>query len=207
MKVKICGIKSLEAAQYAAECGADALGFVFADSKRKLATVEAKKIINRLPDHVWKVGVFVNEDVETISKTANSIGLTHIQLHGEEQAYLYKGIGLPLIKAASITTKEDLNEIETLNANYILLDSPPGKYRGGNGACFNWVNAKGANELDYHIILAGGLKPENVAQAIRIVQPFMVDVSSGVETAGEKDFDKIKQFIKNAKQVGEENKR
>lgn len=207
MKVKICGIKSLEAAQYAAACGADALGFVFADSKRKLATVEAKKIIKRLPDHVWKVGVFVNEDVETISKTANSIGLTHIQLHGEEQAYLYKGIGLPLIKAASITTKEDLNAIETLNANYILLDSPPGKYRGGNGACFNWEDAKGVRELDYHIILAGGLKPENVAQAIRIVQPFMVDVSTGVETAGEKDFDKIMQFIKNAKQVGEENKR
>ena len=106
MKVKICGIKSLEAAQFAAENGIDALGFVFADSRRKLPAAEAKKIISRLPDHVWKVGVFVNEDVKAISRIANSIGLTHIQLHGEEQVHLYKGIGLPLIKIGRASCRE-----------------------------------------------------------------------------------------------------
>ncbi|WP_079509380.1 phosphoribosylanthranilate isomerase [Mesobacillus jeotgali] len=204
MKVKICGIKTIEAAKHAFKCGADALGFVFADSKRKIKVLEAKEIIEALPEDIWKVGVFVNEDPAKIKEIAETAGLTHIQLHGEELLADFRSIGLPLIKSVSVKSQEDLKEIEGLNADYMLLDSPPGKYRGGNGSSFDWDLARFLDQSNKNKILAGGLNPENVKLAISKVNPFMVDVSSGVETNGEKDFIKIKHFIKNAKTAGEE---
>lgn len=204
MKVKICGIKSVEAARHAVESGADALGFVFAESKRKITSENAKRIIEALPGDIWKVGVFVNENPQMIRKTALTVGLTHIQLHGEENYYDYEEIGLPLIKSASVASNEDVKMIDSLNAPYILLDSPPGQYKGGNGSTFDWNAVEGLGNSKANIILAGGLSPANVQEAISKVKPLMVDVSSGVETDGEKDFAKIEDFIKRAKGIEED---
>lgn len=204
MKVKICGIKSVEAARHAVESGADALGFVFAESKRKITSEDAKRIIETLPGDIWKVGVFVNVNPQTIRETALIVGLTHIQLHGEENYYDYEEIGLPLIKSASVASNEDVKMIDSLYAPYILLDSPPGQYKGGNGSTFDWNVVEGLGNSKANIILAGGLSPANVQEAISKVKPLMVDVSSGVETDGEKDFAKIKDFIKRAKGIEED---
>lgn len=204
MKVKICGIKSLDAAKCAVEHGADAIGFVFAESKRKITPMEAKEIIKELPVAVWKVGVFVNEEAETILQTAMASGLTHVQLHGEEEMDAYEKINLPIIKSASISPGEDITRIKTVKSEFVLLDSPPEKFCGGNGTSFDWGLVEGIGASRPNIILAGGLNADNVWAAIKKVQPFMVDVSSGVETDGKKDLAKIRDFIYKAKEAQEE---
>ncbi|MFT9597644.1 phosphoribosylanthranilate isomerase [Mesobacillus sp.] len=204
MKVKICGIKTVEAASHAVENGADALGFVFAESKRRITVLQAQQVIADVPEHVWKVGVFVNEVAAEIKRIAETAGLTHIQLHGDEIPEDYRAIGLPLIKAVSVKSPEDLKKIDTIIADYILLDSPPAEYRGGNGSSFEWNLAKAIGKSKTNIILAGGLDPQNISKAIAKINPLMVDVSSGVETNGEKDLGKIIDFINNAKKEREE---
>lgn len=204
MKVKICGIKTVEAACQAVEYGADALGFVFAESKRQISVLKAQQIIANVPAHVWKVGVFVNEDAATIKQIAETAALTHIQLHGDEDPDAYQAIGLPLIKAVSVKAPGDLEGISDIAADYILLDSPPTVYRGGNGSSFDWDLANAIGKSNKTVILAGGLDSINVSKAITKVKPLMVDVSSGVETNGEKDPVKIKGFINNAKKLREE---
>lgn len=203
MNVKICGIMDVETALFAARMGADALGFVFAPSRRRITPELAKEIIQELPDHVEKVGVFVNESVAVIEEIASFCGLTIIQLHGEESMDMCNQLSLPVIKAVGIANEEDVKKALRYPTSYLLVDSPKGqKYHGGNGETFDWHVL---NEIDYlnkKLILAGGLKPENVQIAIQTVRPYMVDVSSGVETDGKKDFDKISQFILAAK--GEE---
>ncbi|MFD0827971.1 phosphoribosylanthranilate isomerase [Neobacillus sp. M.A.Huq-85] len=199
MKVKICGITDVDTALAAVAYGADAIGFVFAESKRKVELENAKEIIEKLPSEVMKVGVFVNATVEGIEKIANFTGLTHIQLHGDELASLSEGLTLPVIKAASIESDETLEEIKNYPCEYLLLDGPKGKYRGGNGIAFNWKNINLDVLKEKKIILAGGLHQENVEEAIQTIRPDMVDVSSGVETDGKKDLQKIKIFIEKAK--------
>lgn len=199
MKVKICGITDVETGVTAAQYGADALGFVFAESKRRVSVAKAQEIIGHLPKEVYKVGVFVNETSEAIEKIASTVGLTHIQLHGDEPAAFSELLSLPVIKAISFQGNERLAALANFPSDFILLDSPKGKYRGGNGKVFNW------SEVDPHvinsqkIILAGGLHVDNVEEAIKIIKPYMVDVSSGVETDGKKDLRKIKTFIETAK--------
>ncbi|MBT2641780.1 phosphoribosylanthranilate isomerase [Bacillus sp. ISL-41] len=205
MKVKVCGIKTVEAASHAVEKGADALGFVFAESKRQVTVLQAQQIIADIPAHVWKVGVFVNEDAATIQQIAGTAGLTHIQLHGDEVPAEYRSIGLPLIKAVSVKSPGDLEKIDDIEADYILLDSPPAEYRGGNGLSFEWDLANALKNSNTKVILAGGLDSVNVSKAISKINPLMVDVSSGVETNGEKDLVKIKEFINSAKKSREEN--
>lgn len=199
MKVKICGISDVETGIAAAEYGADAIGFVFAESKRRVSVEKAKEIASELPKEVLKVGVFVNETKEEIEKIASVVGLTHIQLHGDETASFSESLSLPIIKAISFQGNECLETFKNFPSNYILLDSPKGKYRGGNGTVFNWseVNPKLINNKK--VILAGGLHAGNVEEAINIIRPYMVDVSSGVETEGIKDLKKIKTFIEKVK--------
>ncbi|TKC19505.1 phosphoribosylanthranilate isomerase [Robertmurraya kyonggiensis] len=199
MKVKICGIMNVETGLYAVEKGADALGFVFAESKRKITPELAKEIINQLPEHVLKVGVFVNEKPEVIMEIVNQTGLTHVQLHGDESPKDCEAFSIPVIKALSIETIVDLGKIEQYNCDYILLDSPKGKYRGGNGVKFDWNLLAEFEETGKKIILAGGLSPENIEEAMNIANPYMVDVSSGVETEGKKDLAKIQNFLARAK--------
>lgn len=200
MKVKICGITDRGTALEAVKAGADAIGFVFAESKRKISPKNAKEIALHLPADVVKVGVFVNEAKEVIEATVKEAGLNMIQLHGDEPPEFCNGFSVPVIKAISIETRDDLRKLNDFPCDYILLDSPKGKYRGGNGIKFDWRTAEGI-QSEKKIILAGGLTPDNVCTAIRTVQPYMVDVSSGVETAGKKDIKKIAAFIENAKGV------
>lgn len=201
MKVKICGITDMETAKRACEYGADALGFVFAESKRKITPKRAKEIIQELPANVLKVGVFVNESVEVIQKIADECGLTHVQLHGDEDNHQIKRVNIPSIKSLGVISEDDMKNAQTYEADYILFDSPKEKFHGGNGKTFSWELLEHMpKELRKKTILAGGLNNLNIEEAIRTVQPYMVDVSSGVETEGKKDVEKIKQFIIKAKE-------
>ncbi|EFV77006.1 phosphoribosylanthranilate isomerase [Cytobacillus pseudoceanisediminis] len=203
MKVKICGIRDISTALFAIENGADALGFVFAESKRKINPEAAGEIIRELPGEVLKVGVFVNETKATIEEIANVSGINVIQLHGDETPEFCSSFSLPVIKALSVGSPDDLSQLDEFSCEYILLDSPKGKYRGGNGVSFDWSILNKPLQ-DKKMILAGGLKPENVGEGIKAANPYMVDVSSGVETEGKKDPEKIKRFIENAKCVERE---
>ncbi len=201
MKVKICGITDMETAKRACEYGADALGFVFAESKRKITPEQVKAINEELPAHVLKIGVFVNESVEVIQKIADECGLTHVQLHGDEDNHQIRRLNIPSIKALGVTSKADMKNAQAYETDYILFDSPKEKFHGGNGKKFSWeLLAHMPKELREKTILAGGLNHLNIEEAIRTIQPYMVDVSSGVEIEGKKDVEKIKQFIKKAKE-------
>ncbi|PGZ50045.1 phosphoribosylanthranilate isomerase [Bacillus anthracis] len=201
MKVKICGITDMETAKRACEYGADALGFVFAESKRKITPGLAKEIIQELPANVLKIGVFVNESVEVIQKIADECGLTHVQLHGDEDNYQIRRLNIPSIKSLGVTSESDMKNAQEYETDYILCDSPKEKFHGGNGKTFSWeLLAHMPKELREKTILAGGLNTLNIEEAIRTVRPYMVDVSSGVETEGKKDVEKIKQFIIKAKE-------
>ncbi|MCC2456225.1 MULTISPECIES: phosphoribosylanthranilate isomerase [Bacillus] len=201
MKVKICGITDVETAKSACEYGADALGFVFAESKRKITPKRAKEIILELPANVLKIGIFVNESVEVIQKIADECGLTHVQLHGDEDNYQIRRLNIPSIKSLGVTSESDMENAQRYETDYILFDSPKEKFHGGNGKTFSWeLLGHMPKELRKKMILAGGLNALNIEEAIRTVRPYMVDVSSGVETEGKKDVEKIKQFIIKAKE-------
>jgi phosphoribosylanthranilate isomerase len=199
MKVKICGITDLTTALAAIDYGADAIGFVFAESKRRISVEKAKDIVAHLPKDILKVGVFVNEGKEKIEEIASSVGLTHVQLHGDEPPAFTKALSFPVIKAISIHDDQSLKRIEDYSCEYFLIDGPKGKYRGGNGLAFDWNCISAHHMKNKKVILAGGLHEENVEKAIRLINPYMVDVSSGVETEGKKDLDKIQSFINKAK--------
>ncbi|MDR7075468.1 phosphoribosylanthranilate isomerase [Neobacillus niacini] len=199
MKVKICGITDLTTAIAAVDYGADAIGFVFAESKRKITVAKAKDIITHLPKEVLKVGVFVNESKEKIEEIASTVGLTHVQLHGDETPAFSESLSFPVIKAVGIHDDQSLQEIVNYPCEYVLLDGPKGKYRGGNGLSFDWSSISSKELKGKKVILAGGLHEENVEDAIKLIQPDMVDVSSGVETDGKKDLNKIQTFINKAK--------
>ncbi|MCU4824591.1 phosphoribosylanthranilate isomerase [Bacillus cereus] len=201
MKVKICGITDMETAKRSCEYGADALGFVFAESKRKITPKRAEEIIQELPANVLKIGVFVNESVEVIQKIADECGLTHVQLHGDEDNYQIRRLNIPSIKSLGVTSESDMKNARGYETDYILFDSPKEKFHGGNGKTFSWeLLGYMPKELREKTILAGGLNALNIEEAIQTVRPYMVDVSSGVETEGKKDVEKIKQFIKKAKE-------
>lgn len=202
MNVKICGITDVKTAIAAAQYGADAIGLVFAESKRKVSIKKAKEIISSIPSNVFKVGVFVNESRNEIERIASISGLTHIQLHGDEPASFSESLSLPVIKAISFQGNDDLADFNRFPSEYILLDGPKGKYRGGNGTAFDWNEVNAALLEGKKVILAGGLHVNNVEQAIKIIKPFMVDVSSGVESDGIKDLGKIKEFINKVKKLG-----
>lgn len=199
MLVKICGITTPEIADTAVSAGADFLGFVFAKSKREIFIEQARKIIQTLPSHVKSVGVFVNKEVQEIEEIVQQTGLDFVQLHGEESAEVITKFSCPVIKSLP-GTQEGLNKTRQYDtASYLLVDSPPLPHaHGGNGVTFNWSILK-ENTFSDKLILAGGLTAENVADAIKQVNPVGVDVSSGVETDGKKDPDKIKAFIQAAK--------
>lgn len=199
VQVKICGLMNKEAVQTAADAGADFIGFVFAKSKRRVTIEQAKELASFVPPHVKKVGVFVNEEQDTLKEIAHEVGLDYVQLHGDETPDFVNDLPFPVIKAFQVQSKEDLEQLESYQCDYYLLDSPAGKYRGGTGEIFDWSLAKSYNFLNKKVLLAGGLTTENVGQAIQEVAPAGVDVSSGVETNGEKDLEKIKQFISAAK--------
>ncbi len=201
--VKICGLTNLEDTLAAIEMGADLLGFNFySDSPRFISFEAAEKIFQEIPSNIPKVGVFVNEAYGTVVDYACQLNLDYLQFHGDETPEFCNEFGHPWFKAIRLQGEEDLEPISKLECEWILIDaSVPGQY-GGTGVLVDWDLAKRAKNLGKKIILAGGLKPENVQVAIATLQPFGVDVASGVEKSpGKKDFKKMEEFILKAKSV------
>ncbi|MDV7763113.1 phosphoribosylanthranilate isomerase [Peribacillus sp. CSMR9] len=197
MLVKICGIKTLAAAQTAVKSGADFIGFIFAESSRKVEPDLVGEFGANLPGHVKKVGVFANQTEQEVIKSAEIAGLDYIQLHGNESASFARRMPLPVIKAFAIESEQDLENLHEYPADFILVDLPKGS--SGKGLTLDWEMIRKADLPRGKVILAGGLTPENVGKAISAVSPFAVDVASGVETNGLKDAVKIKAFINEAK--------
>ena len=199
----MCGITNLEDALAAVEFGADALGFVFfKKSPRYISPAKAKAIIKKLPPFISSVGVFVNEDNIIVEKIADQTGIDAIQLHGDEPPKACN-LSRPVIKAIRVKSIDNLEIISKYKnkVSAFLLDTYTPEIFGGTGQIFNWDIAIEAKQFG-KIILAGGLTPENVEQAVRQVHPYAVDVSSGVEAEkGKKDHAKLRLFIKRAKSV------
>jgi phosphoribosylanthranilate isomerase len=195
IKIKICGITNIEDALLAVDLGADALGFVFyKESKRYIRPKEVHNIISELPPFIITVGVFVNQELDEIRNIKEEAGFDAFQLHGNESPDFCKNFRR-VIKAFRVGEDISLKEIESYPAQAILFDTYSTKGYGGTGESFRWEILKGLN-TSKRIILSGGLSPENVAKAIRIVNPYGVDVSSGVEDyPGKKNPEKLKKFI------------
>lgn len=201
--VKICGITNLEDALVAVQAGADALGFIFfPKSPRFVPARTAAEITARLPASLLKVGVFVDEPIESARRIMAEAGLTHAQLHGAESPEYCAQSPLPVIKALRVKDQSSLASLSQYQVHAFLLDSyVPGQH-GGTGEKFNWDLAIQAKAFGPRILLAGGLTPENVAEAVATVRPYGVDVSSGVESSpGRKDHAKVREFIRRAKAV------
>lgn len=200
VKVKICGITTLRAALAAAHAGADALGFVFAPSPRQISPQEAKKLIQALPPFIIKVGVFVNLPLKEVEDIASYCNLDFIQLHGSEPPEYCRLLRQKhrIIKAFQIKNGVSETLINAYSVDAVLLDTYSPSRAGGTGKPFDWILAQNL-KLAPPLILSGGLTPENVREAIALVKPYAVDVSSGVETNGKKDLTKIYKFIAMAK--------
>ncbi|NOZ68261.1 MAG: phosphoribosylanthranilate isomerase [Deferribacteres bacterium] len=199
--VKICGITNTEDALAAVRYGADAVGFVFYHKSPRAVTPEtAKTIISSLPPFITTVGVFVDEEIREMEKIASYAGLDVIQLHGSESPDKCRNAGRKIIKAVRVKHRADIEILRQYrNVSAFLLDTYSPSAIGGTGETFNWEIAVEAKKFG-RIILAGGLDPGNVEEAIKIVRPYGVDVSSGVEGSekGRKDHVKLKLFIERA---------
>jgi len=203
-KIKVCGITNENDALQAVKLGVDALGFVFAESPRKVSSKKVKEIVSLLPPFVSTVGVFVNEDEEKVKEIAQACSLTILQFHGEESPSYCHQFEQKVIKSFQVKDEEILNKIFQYKVDAYLLDTYSVDKRGGTGKTFNWKIAKKVKELEVLVILSGGLNPENVAQAIIEVKPYAVDVSSGVEKErGRKDYQKLKDFVRRVKRQDE----
>jgi phosphoribosylanthranilate isomerase len=197
-RVKICGITEFEDARDAALLGADAIGLNFyPSSPRYIDPARAAKIIEKLPPFVTVVGVFVNHpDPQNLEDFALSLGLHAVQLHGNETPdYCSMIQRVKVIKAFRIDSNFRVDTLRSHGSGTFLLDACSPDQFGGTGKSFNWELVFGANAFG-SIIIAGGLNPENVSQAVSTLHPFGVDVASGVEARpGKKDYDKMRRFI------------
>jgi phosphoribosylanthranilate isomerase len=202
VRVKICGITRLDDALYAAELGADALGFNFwPGSKRYVDPEAAAAIIGQLPPFVSAVGLFVNQLPSEVLHLAALSRIGVIQLHGDEEPRDCAGHVLPVIKAFRVGKPEDLAPIARYGTVTAVLLDAPGAGFGGSGRTFDWQLARGA-VVGKPIVLAGGLTPENVGAAVHAARPWAVDVASGVESSpGVKDPERMARFIRAAKEA------
>lgn len=196
-KIKICGITNLADAQMAVEAGADAIGFIFYEKSPRFVTIQqAAEISKQLPPFLMRVGVFVNAPEEFVFRAMSEIGLSMLQFHGNETPEYCAKFGLMSMKAFPMRNEESLEKIPNYQTDAYLLDAYMENALGGTGKTFNWELAVEAQKFGKPIFLSGGLTPENVADAVKKVQPFAVDVSSGVEKSpGKKDAGKVKAFI------------
>ena len=201
LKVKICGITRLEDALAAVRLGADALGFNFwPGSKRHVTPEAARAVVRRLPPLVTAVGVFVNPTRDEVLRAVETSGVVMAQLHGDETPELCLSLPLPVLKAIRVADARSLAQIASYDVRGFVLDTPGAGY-GGSGRTFDWsLVAEAASAMP--VVLAGGLTPENVGEAVRVVRPWAVDVASGVESApGVKDEEKMKRFIEAAREA------
>lgn len=190
-KVKICGLSTIEAVESAVFSGADYIGFVFAPSKRQISFETAKMLSEKIPSTIKKVGVFVSPSLEQITKALSVVDLDLVQIHGEMDEAVYSQINLPIIRAYQMDKK--INEVDE-KIDFLLFDAP----NAGSGQLFQWDYLK-TDRLTKKFFIAGGLTKDNVLDAIEQFHPYAVDVSSGVETNGQKDVVKIKEFIERVK--------
>lgn len=207
VRVKICGITNVEDAFAAVEAGADALGFNFyRKSPRYIKPERARAIIEQLPPFVTPVGIFVNEDdLDAMARIVVEAGLAVVQLHGDESPALCRRVAerWRVIKAVRVGPEFHPHELALYPAHAILLDAARAGAYGGTGERFDWMLARRAKSFVSVLILAGGLSPENVAEAVRCVQPYAVDVCTGVEACpGKKDVERMRAFIAAAKAAG-----
>lgn len=196
-KIKICGIRMARDIEYVNELLPEYVGFVFAKSKRQVDLRRAYKLINNLSEKIKKVGVFVDENPSLVIEIAEKLQLEVLQFHGHEtHEYIDKFAGYEIWKALKITSIESISQISHYKCAKFLLDNST----SGSGESFNWNHAY--KKVDGStIILAGGLTSENVEQGITTLNPYGVDVSSGVEIDGFKDYAKIKKFIKKVRDL------
>lgn len=200
VKVKICGITSVSDALAAEAAGADALGFMFyPPSPRFISNADAREIMRELPPFIARVGVFVDSTEEQVRQTIAETGIDTLQFHGNETPEFCRRFGLKTFKAFRVRDAESLRATDAFATEAWLLDSYVAGQLGGTGARFNWELATEAAQR-HCVILAGGLTPENAAEAVRKVRPYGLDVSSGVESSpGRKDAAKVRGFIAAAK--------
>ena len=200
VKVKICGMTNLKDVKVAVDGGVDAVGFIFYKKSPRSVTMQAvREIVLELPPFVDSVGVFVNETAEQINKIADHCKLDRVQLHGDESPAFCKKIRRRVIKAIRVKDIQSLKKLSDYPVSSFLLDTFSEDQYGGTGKVFDWNLAYPAKKYG-PIILAGGLTPINVHQAIQRIQPYGVDVCSGVESQpGVKDHKKMKAFLKNVK--------
>jgi phosphoribosylanthranilate isomerase len=196
VKLKICGITSEKDAIMVSKLGADAIGFVFAESKRKITPEKAKEIIEKLPPFITTVGIFMNAEIDEVNKIAEYAALDAVQLHGNESPEYCNKMNRKVVKGILITKNDSkesiLKKMENYSVAAYILD--PGT---GSGETFDWDIAYG---IEKPIIIAGGLSPENVKDVIKKLHPYGVDVSSGVEKEyGKKDREKVQKFIREAR--------
>jgi len=204
IKVKICGLTRDEDVKAAVAAGADAIGFVFTASPRRISIDTAIRLSSYVPKGVLRVGLFLDQDRSEIDQVINSVSIDVLQFHGSETEQECCVFGLPWLKAVAMENAESAKQAESEypGAMGLLLDSHATGKRGGSGKVFDWSLSR---PIAKPIWLAGGLNSANVAQAIHVVRPFAVDVSSGVEAApGIKDASRIRTFIKAVRKVDNE---
>ena len=204
VRIKICGLTRVEYVTSAIDAGADAIGFVFTESPRRISAETAIGLVNRVPRGVLRVGLFLNQDRSEFGQVINSVPLDVLQFHGSETERECDTFGLPWLKAVAMENAGSAKQAERdfPNAMGLLLDSHASGKRGGSGKVFDWSLSRPVSKP---VWLAGGLNTGNVAQAIRMVRPFAVDVSSGVEVSpGIKDATRMMAFINAVREVENE---
>jgi phosphoribosylanthranilate isomerase len=196
--VKICGITNAGDARVAADAGADAVGFVFAESPRRVNVEEARRISLALPENIVRVGVFVDEEPAEILRISREVGLDLAQLHGEETPEDVTAVrqgGVKVMKALRVRDAGSLEMLDSYGADLILLDAYSERARGGTGERFDWEVAKSSTGRD-NIVVSGGLGPENVREAIEFFEPYGVDASSSLEDGpGRKNGERVRRFV------------
>ncbi len=200
MKVKICGLRHKKDIEAAVEAGADYIGFVFAKSRRQVSLEEAHDLATVIPTSVKTVGVFVNPSLADVLQAVKDVPLDIVQLHGQESPTFVETLRVPVIKAITLSAGTDLSTVSLYPKNiHFLLDAPGSAYEGGSGHVFDWHTIEPKSLPMERVFIAGGLNIENVHQAVTYFAPYGVDVSSGVETDGQKDVSKIMRFVAEAK--------
>lgn len=201
VKIKICGITSVTDGLAAVEAGADMIGLMFYErSPRQVSFATAMEISRALPPFIVKVGVFVDPSEDVVLRAIGDCGVSLLQFHGEETPGFCTQFGMMSMKAFRVRDAESLTALPGYQTDAWLLDAFSSDAYGGTGRKFNWDLATEAKLMGRPIFLAGGLTPENVGEAVRQVQPFGVDVSSGVESApGKKDPDRMRAFVQAAR--------